>query len=1069
MKSCISPDSTDAVAKPQFQLAATCFGEHKLTQSMALILVLVSTYSVSIAADEDSKRYPDPIDLKVPHISSDSSVKLDYPLVYVRVPRKGNDASSKWAEIAHPVQMDPGGDLMLLQPDGSEEVLVKGGEGSVTDPVVSHDGKWIFYTHIHDMTVNWAGKYPKAGADIYKIELATRDIIRLTHQKFTPNTGAADWSSDFVSSEDGKTRFDYGVFNMGPYPLPGGRLVFTSNRDGFRPPKHNGPTLQLFVMNDDGTNVECIGHLNIGMALHPVVLTDGRILFSSMESQGLRNSILWGLWSIHPDGTNWAPVISAFDTGSAPNAFHFQTQISDGSIIAEEYYNSNNSGFGAYVKLPSTVPKDYSAFGPAWRADPRNPPLRFGRFYNSKPKLYRLPFSPYGVESFTRFANNGEGLADPSFVDRNDSPRVGKFTHPSGAPDNHLLTVYTPGPANHQNGLQLPAIDGGLYLIKSGQPIDTPDEMLLIKNDPNYNEQWPRAVVPYKRIYGIPEPATLKPLANDGSLSPHLPAGTPFGLVGTSSFYKRESYPEGAVTAGGVTATFAGTKQRDNYRGLDPFNTSENGASLNWFNQGSDAGRYDNDAIHAVRVLAMEPTTDRHRGPKSGRLFFSHASERLRILGEIPLRKFDSDGKQTMDPDGNPDTSFLAKLPADTVFTFQTLDKYGMVLNMAQTWHQLRPGEVRHDCGGCHAHSQKPTMFEETLAARDDYPVFDLTKRTPLLASKEDDEAKQQWDVEDESGLRFESSGIVNVEYHRDIKPILQRSCVACHTEKEGQKPAGNLNLDADGEVENIPNFGAWPATYYRLAADSKAKYGHKPIIHNGSWRQTNASRYVRKFQSRRSLLVWKVYGQRLDGWSNDDFPSARVAGNASTLELAGESVADTRANRDQSDLDFRGSAMPPAAAVKAGKVKPLTAEDRFTIVRWIDLGCPIDLDYDASNPEGRGFGWASDDKRPTLTLTEPAAGSVSDVKRILIGMDDYYTGIVSDSFTVTTDFAVNGIAPGENLGPQFKSVGDGIYELQLNEPLPSGSKRSISVSVKDRQGNITKIDREFIVEGKAK
>ena len=48
--------------------------------------------------------------------------------------------------------------------------------------------------------------------------------------------------------------------------------------------------------------------------------------------------------------------------------------------------------------------------------------------------------------------------------------------------------------------------------------------MLLIKNDPKYNEQWPRALVPYKRIYGIDEPKRLAPLANDGSLSP-LSAG----------------------------------------------------------------------------------------------------------------------------------------------------------------------------------------------------------------------------------------------------------------------------------------------------------------------------------------------------------------------------------------------------------------------------------------------------------------------------------------------------------------------------------------------------------------
>ena len=116
---------------------------------------------------------------------------------------------------------------------------------------------------------------------------------------------------------------------------------FTSNRDGFRPSK-GYPTvaLQLFVMDDSdeglGQNVEKIGHLNIAGALHPVALQDGRIMFSTLESQGIRSEILWGLWTIHPDGTNWAPLISAFDPGGAPNGFHFQTQLSDGSLVVEE-------------------------------------------------------------------------------------------------------------------------------------------------------------------------------------------------------------------------------------------------------------------------------------------------------------------------------------------------------------------------------------------------------------------------------------------------------------------------------------------------------------------------------------------------------------------------------------------------------------------------------------------------------------------------------------------------------------------------------------------------------------
>src|SRR5262249_38889190 len=267
-------------------------------------------------------------------------------------------------------------------------------------------------------------------------------------------------------------------------------------------------------------------------------------------------------------------------------------------------------------------------------------------------------------------------------------------------------------------------------------------------------------------------------------------------------------------------------------------------------------------------LLAREPMSVPNRRTKSGRLFFNHAQEPLRILGEIPVRKFDGQ-KQPTDPDGNPDTSFLAKIPADVPFTFQTLDKDGMVLNMAQTWHQLRPGEIRNDCGGCHAHSQKPTLFKETAAARPDYSIFDLTKSTPLLTERKNDQSGKKWDQEEQTGLRYEPH-LRDVEYFRDVKPILDRSCAACHTQKAPQ-PAGNLVLD-DDKIVDLPNANDVPGTYYRLTMDYAGRFGHKPLI--GSWRQTNGSRYVRMFQARRSLLTWKVFGRRTDGWSNDDFPT---------------------------------------------------------------------------------------------------------------------------------------------------------------------------------------------------
>jgi len=1044
------------------------------------LIIAAATFGSLAAQQPQETLYKEPLDVVPKPIAGDSSVRYDYDIVYVRARRAGDEVHKRfYTDFSQPVTMEPGADLMLLHPDGQEELLVAGGNGSITDPVVSFDGKSVYYVHLYDLTDRNQWSPPKRGADIFKINLATRKIVRLTNQQFTPNTGAANWSADHRTPEKGKTHYDYGVFNMGPYPLPGGRIVFTSNRDGFRPSKgYPAIALQLFVIDDADTdvdphdayprNIEKIGHLNIAGALHPVVLTDGRIIFSSLESQGIRSSISWGIWSIHPDGTNWNPLVSAFDPGGASNGFHFQSQLTDGSIIVEEYYNQNNSGFGAYIKLPLNPPSEHAAFGPGDMRDPRNTPWRFGRHDNGRGKYYRTPFMPIGAVSFTPFALNGEGEADPSILGDKKSPRVGKVTHPSGAPDNHLLTIWSPGPTNHQYKY-LPQLDGGIYLIKDGAVVDEPGKMRLIKNDPEYNESWPRAVVPYERIYGIKEPKQLTALANDGSRSKLLPSGTPYGLVGSSSMYKRESYPNGAVAAGKVTATYAGGN--DPWRGIDPFTSHGNGMPLSWHNQGADAGLYANSEIHAVRILAMEPTTDRHRGDKSGRLFHSHAMERLRILGEIPVRKFaakenakttatTTDDGQPLDPDGNPDTSFLAKIPADVPFTFQTIDKDGLLLNMAQTWHQLRPGEVRHNCGGCHSHSQKPTEFRDTAASRDDYEVFDLTKRTPLVTARKHDESKRQWDSAQDSGLKYHD-GAHTVEYLRDIRPIFERSCVACHT-KSAEAPAGNLVLDDDETLIPKESDGKFPGTYYRLALDNKAKFGHKPVGYD-SFGYPQASRYIRMLQARRSLLVWKIFGRRLDGFSNDDHPSESRPGSGDLVHRG--KPADIEKQRAKLDIDYTGGIMPPPDAVASGKVKPLTEEDRRTILRWIDLGCPIDRDYDTKQPQLAGRGWGLDDLRPTLTMAWPLPGRNAAGDRILIGMADCGSGLAADGLHVTADFPIAGTKPGDEFASRFRSTADGVWEWKLDNPLRGVKSGKLTVAVRDKQGNETRIVRTFSTE----
>src|SRR5690348_5063795 len=109
--------------------------------------------SLSSAFPEPAEpRFPDPLHVNVPRITTDPSVRYDYAIAYVRAPRAGDEKHKRFhSDFSQPVFMEPVADLMLLPPDGKEELLVAGGDGSITDPVVSLDGQWIFYSHLYDL------------------------------------------------------------------------------------------------------------------------------------------------------------------------------------------------------------------------------------------------------------------------------------------------------------------------------------------------------------------------------------------------------------------------------------------------------------------------------------------------------------------------------------------------------------------------------------------------------------------------------------------------------------------------------------------------------------------------------------------------------------------------------------------------------------------------------------------------------------------------------------------------------------------------------------------------------
>ncbi len=147
---------------------------------------------------------------------------VDYDIVYVRQPRNGDNSNTTWPEIFHPARIDAGADLMLLHPDGSEELLVDCTICSVTDPFVSFDGQSVYYALFHDLTQlnSQRGDLPLLGADIFRIHVASGQIEQLTHGEFTPNTGAGIWDEN--NPPESAFQFQSpGLRNSEPGPDPG--------------------------------------------------------------------------------------------------------------------------------------------------------------------------------------------------------------------------------------------------------------------------------------------------------------------------------------------------------------------------------------------------------------------------------------------------------------------------------------------------------------------------------------------------------------------------------------------------------------------------------------------------------------------------------------------------------------------------------------------------------------------------------------------------------------------------------------------------------------------------------
>jgi hypothetical protein len=211
-----------------------------------------------------------------------------------------------------------------------------------------------------------------------------------------------------------------------------------------------------------------------------------------------------------------------------------------------------------------------------------------------------------------------------------------------------------------------------------------------------------------------------------------------------------------------------------------------------------------------------------------------------RILGEIDI---------------HPDGSFNIEVPADTPIELQVLDDDGMALRSC-SWIWAKNHEPR-GCIGCHEDGE-------------------LTPENLFMSAFQGPSTP----------LDLPPDRRRTVDFRRDVMPIIEAKCVACHRQGES-KPwlHGDRRLAASG--------GA--AAYFNRV--------YETLLATAGPDGENKYRYVHPGQARTSPLIWHLYGH------NTCRPWDREASTGKVKPI------------------------PP------GKSEPLGTNERRTFVEWIDMG----------------------------------------------------------------------------------------------------------------------------------
>ncbi len=275
----------------------------------------------------------------------------DFGIAYVQRPLQFNSSGTAvQPDLREAAGFTPGGDLYyrdLASPGAAEHNItaaITRGTGDVKDVEVSYAGDLLLFA-MREPDIPGADPEDQPTWNIWEYEPAAGQLRRVIGPDITAEAGQ----------------------DIAPHYLPDGRIIFSSSRqrqsralllDEGKPQfaaldeDLNEPAMVLHVMNADGSDIHQVS-FNQSHDLDPMVLADGRIVFSRWDDMGSRSSI--SLYSMHPDGTDLRLYYGAHShsNGSSGSDIQFlqPRELGDGHLLSLLLPVTGTHGGGELVTI----------------------------------------------------------------------------------------------------------------------------------------------------------------------------------------------------------------------------------------------------------------------------------------------------------------------------------------------------------------------------------------------------------------------------------------------------------------------------------------------------------------------------------------------------------------------------------------------------------------------------------------------------------------------------------------------------------------------------------------------